>query len=317
VGTLGFDAPGRLWLLLGVLGLAGLHVWRQRRRSRFAVRFPELELLLSVVPRRSRWLRHVPAALLLLALTGTTAAYAEPTAEVSVPRERATVVVTLDVSASMMATDVSPDRISAAKEAAQAFVDRLPDTFDVGLVSFSGSASVVVPPTTDHASVQSAIDALQLGPSTAIGEAVLASLQAVQSVDATGGVPAPARIVLLSDGANTAGRPISAAVEQAAAAGVPVSTIAYGTDEGTVVVQGQLIPVPVDGPALAALAEGTGGQAYSAESGEELSGVYADIGAQVGTTRERRDVSARLAGLALVAALGACVAALVWSPRLL
>ena len=316
MGTLEFAAPGRLWLLLGVLVLAALHVWRPRRRSRYAVRFPELDLLLSVVPRRTRWVRHVPAALLLLALTGTTAAWAEPTAEVSVPRERATVVVTLDVSASMMATDVSPDRISAAKEAAQAFVDRLPDTFDVGLVSFSGTASIVVPPTTDHASVQSAIASLQLGPSTAIGEAVLASLQAVQSAN-DGGVPAPARSVLLSDGANTAGRPISAAVDQASAAGVPVSTIAYGTQEGTVVVQGQVIPVPVDGPALAGLAEATGGQAYAAESGEELSGVYADIGAQVGTTQERRDVSAGAAGLALLAALGACAASVVWSPRLL
>jgi Ca-activated chloride channel homolog len=317
MGSLGFAEPSRLWLLVGVVVLAGLHVWRQRRRSRYAVRFPELDLLLSVVPRRSRWLRHLPAALLLLALAGTTAAYAEPTAEVSVPRERATVVVTLDVSASMMATDVSPDRITAAKEAARAFVDRLPDTFDVGLVSFSGSASIVVPPTTDHTAVQGAIDALQLGPSTAIGEAVLASLQAVQSVEATGSTRAPARIVLLSDGANTAGRPIATAVEQATAAGVPVSTIAYGTQDGVVVVQGQVIPVPVDGPALEALAERTGGQAYSAESGEELSGVYADIGAQVGTTTERRDVSATVAGLALAAALAACAASVVWTPRLL
>lgn len=317
MGDLGFAAPDRLWLLLLVPVLAGVHVWRQRRRSRYAVRFPELELLLSVVPRRTRWLRHVPAALLLLALAGTTAAWAEPTAEVSVPRERATVIVTLDVSASMMATDVSPDRISAAKESATAFVERLPDTFDVGLVSFSGSASIVVPPTTDHASVTSAIAGLQLGPSTAIGEAVLASLQAVATADAGSSVAAPARIVLLSDGANTAGRPVSTAVEQAAAAGVPVSTIAYGTQDGVVTVQGQLIPVPVDAPALADLAAGTGGAAYSAESGEELAGVYADIGAQVGTTQERRDVSARLAGVALVAALGACTAALLWSPRLL
>ena len=310
-----FAEADRLWLLLLVPVLAGVHVWRQRRRSRYAVRFPELELLLSVVPRRSRLLRQLPAALLLLALAGTTAAWAEPTAEVSVPRERATVIVTLDVSASMMATDVRPDRISAAKESAQAFVERLPDTFDVGLVSFSGSASVVVPPTTDHESVTSAIAALQLGPSTAIGEAVLASLQAVATANADSGVPAPARIVLLSDGANTAGRPIATAVEQATAAGVPVSTIAYGTADGVVEVQGRLIPVPVDGPALADLAGGTGGEAYSAESGEELSGVYADIGAQVGTAQERRDVSARFAGLALVAALGACAAALVWSPR--
>lgn len=312
-----FAESGRLWLLLGLPVLAAVHVWRQRRSSRYAVRFPELELLLSVVPRRSRWLRHLPAALLLLALGATTAAWAEPTAEVAVPRERATVVVTLDVSASMMATDVSPDRITAAKESARAFVERLPDTFDVGLVSFSGSASIVVPPTTDHASVTSAIAALQLGPSTAIGEAVLASLQAVASADADSGVPAPARIVLLSDGANTAGRPLSTAVERATAAGVPVSTIAYGTEDGVVTVQGRLIPVPVDAPALAQLAEATGGQAYSAQSGEELSGVYADIGTQVGTTLERRDVSARAAGLALAAALGACVAAAVWSPRLL
>jgi Ca-activated chloride channel family protein len=198
-------------------------------------------------------------------------AFARPEADVEVPRERATVVVALDTSISMEATDVTPDRISAARESAAAFVAGLPDAFDVGLVSFSGTASVVVPATQDHELVVQAVRGLQLGPSTAIGEAVFASLEAVRAVPGEPGQPAPpARIVLLSDGTNTVGREVAEAAEAALDAGVPVSTIAYGTPDGVVEVQGELIPVPVDGPALERLAESTGGSSFTAESGEEL-----------------------------------------------
>ena len=312
-----FLAPERLWLLLDVAALLAAYVVLQRRRPSYAVRFTELDLLASVMPRSAAWRRHVPAGLLLLSLVALTTAFARPQADVQVPRERATVVVALDTSISMRATDVSPDRISAARESAAAFVAGLPDTFNVALVSFSGSAAVVVPATQDHELVVSALRALELGPSTAIGEAVFASLDAIRSVPGEPGQDLPpARIVLLSDGTNTVGREVAVAAEAANEAGVPVSTIAYGTADGVVEVQGELIPVPVDQPALERLAEATGGSSFAAESGEELSAVYEDIGSQVGTTTERREVTAAVTGVALALGVCAAVASLVWGARL-
>ena len=312
-----FLAPERLWLLLAVAGLLVAYVLLQRRKPAYAVRFTELDLLASLVPRSSAWRRHVPAGLLLLSLVALTTAFARPETDVQVPRERATVVVALDTSISMEATDVSPDRITAARESAAAFVAGLPEEFNVGLVSFSGSASVVVPATQDHELVVSAVRALELGPSTAIGEAVFASLDAIRAVPGEPGQePPPAAVVLLSDGTNTVGREVSEAAQAAVEAGVPVSTIAYGTPEGVVEVQGQLIPVPVDQPALERLAETTGGTAFEAQSGEELSDVYEDIGSSVGTTTERREVTATVTGVALALGIAAAVASLVWGARL-
>ncbi|MCW2608112.1 MAG: von Willebrand factor, type [Frankiales bacterium] len=312
-----FLSPARLLLLLVVAALLAGYVWAQRRRPSYAVRLPGLDLLAELAPRTSTWRRHVPTGLLLLALTALTVGFARPQADREVPRERATVVVALDVSLSMMAEDVDPDRITEAKAAAKDFVAGLPARFNVGLVAFNGTASVVVPPTLDHGEVQRAVDDLQLGAGTAIGEAVVASLAALESVPGEPGLPPPpARVVLLSDGANTQGRPVSRAAALAEEAKVPVSTIAYGTQDGVVVVEGQNIPVPVDGPALAELAEQTGGQSYEAESGEQLSQVYEDIGSSVGTTVERQEVSDLLTGLGLLLGLGAVATSLLWSPRL-
>jgi Ca-activated chloride channel family protein len=311
-----FLSPGRLWLLLVVAALGVAYVLLQRRGSRYAVRLPGLALLAQVAPRLG-WRKHAAAAAMLLAMTGTTAAFAEPQAEVQVPRERATIVVALDVSTSMSATDVAPDRLSAAKQAAAEFVAHLPARFNVGLVAFSGSAAIVVPATQEHDAVVAAIDALQLRNGTAIGEAVHTSLEAVAAVPGatSSSGPTPAHVVLLSDGSNTVGRSVQGAAQAAVAAGVPVSTIAYGTQEGTVSIGRQLVRVPVDTSALADLAESTDGQAYSAASGDELEQVYDDIGSAVGTTTEEREIGSAVAGLALVAAAGAGAASLAWSPR--
>ena len=312
---LSFDAPLRLLLLVVVAALVAAYVLVQRRRTAYAVRFTDLDLLASVAPRAPGWRRHVPAALLVLALTLMTAAFAKPEAAVQVPSEAATVVVALDVSTSMLADDVAPSRFAAAQEAATTFVEGLPDDFDVALVSFAGTASVQVAPTDDHEAVVQAIAALALQPGTAIGEAVAASVSAV-SAGLTGEEQAPARVVLLSDGTNTQGRSVDDGVAVATQAGIPVSTIAYGTAEGRVTVEGRSIAVPVDTPALEELATSTGGQAYTAESGEELADVYADIGEQVGTTTERREVTAGFVGIALLAALAAAGASLAWSSRM-
>ena len=314
---MGFLAPVRLWLLLLVAALAVAYLLAQRRRPSYALRFSELDLLASVLPRSAAWKRHVPAVLLLLCMTALTVAFARPTGVVEVPRERATIVVALDVSLSMQADDVSPDRITAAKASAAQFVEGLPDRFDVGLVAFSGRAGVVVSPTRDHAAVAAAVEGLELDESTAIGDAVFASLAAVRAVPVEPGQdPPPARIVLLSDGTNTVGRTLSAAAEAARADGVPVSTIAYGTPDGRVDVGGGSIPVPVDVEALERLAGETDGSSFTAESGEELSDVYDDIGGQVGTTSEVREITARVAGVGLALALAAAAASLVWGARL-
>lgn len=315
-----FLSPGRLWLLLAVAALVAVYLVAQRRRSAYAVRFTNLALLDKVAPRRPGWRRHAPAAAFLAMLGLLVVGFARPTAEVQVPRERATVMVAVDVSNSMQATDVPPSRIEAAKQAAGAFVDGLPERFNVGLVAFSGSASVVVAPTQDHAAVRSGVERLELGPSTAIGEAVFSSLQGIASVD--GGLsgveeePAPARIVLMSDGTNTTGRSPADAAAAATAAGVPVSTIAYGTADGTITVNGQTQPVPVDVESLRTLAEGTGGQAYTAESGEELGEVYADIGSSIGSRAERQEISTWFIAAGLAAAALAATFSLAWFSRL-
>ena len=312
-----FFAPDRLWLLAAVAALAGLYLAALRRRRHYGVRFSNVALVDKVAPRGPGWRRHLPAAVFLAMLCVLVVAFARPAAETRVPRERATVLIALDVSNSMAATDVEPNRLEAAKSAALAFVDRLPARFNVGLVAFDGSASVIVAPTTDHQAVDNGLRGLVTGPATAIGEAVFSSIEAIANFDQQAGTnPPPARIVLLSDGANTAGRSPEQAAEAATAAHIAVSTIAYGTPEGTVEVNGQLIPVPVDGPALERLAKSTNGAFYEAASGEELQKVYQDIGSSVGFRTIRREVSVWFIGFGLLAAFGAAIASLVWSSRL-
>jgi Ca-activated chloride channel family protein len=313
-----FLAPERLWLLVLVAAVAVAYVLVQRRRPRYAVRFTNLALLEKVAPVRPGWRRHLPAALFLLMLTLLVTGFARPAAEVRVDRERATVIVVLDTSPSMGATDVPPTRLQAAREAARAFVDQLPLRFNVGLVTFSGSAALVVPPTLDRDGVLAGVERLETtGQGTAIGDAIITALHAIATFDARAATdPPPARIVLLSDGGNTAGVPPRTGAAQAAAAGVPVSTIAYGTPGGTVEVRGRWIPVPADGPTLREVAEETGGTFHEAASGEELRQVYEDIGSSVGYRNERQEISARFIGLALIVALAAAVASLTWFARL-
>lgn len=313
-----FFAPDRLWLLAAVAGLAGLYVLALlRRRKRYGVRFSNMALLDKVAPRGPGWRRHLPAAVFLVMLAVLVLAFARPAANAKVPKERATVMIALDVSNSMSATDVEPNRLEAAKQGAVSFVDLLPARFNVGLVAFDGSASVIVAPTTDHQAVDSGIRSLQTGPATAIGEAVFSSLEAIANFDQQADTdPPPSAIVLLSDGANTAGRSPEQAAQAALAAHVAVSTIAYGTPEGTVEVNGQLIPVPVDGPALERLAKTTHGSYHQATSRESLQKVYQDIGSSVGFRTIRREISVWFIGFGLLAAFGAAVSSLVWTSRL-
>lgn len=308
-----------LWLLalVPVAALAGVYVWAQFARKRVAVRFANAALLAKLVPRLPGWRRHLPAGLLVIALALLVGGMARPAVDVEEPQERATVILAIDVSLSMMATDVAPNRIDAAKTAAADFVAELPEQYNVGLVSFAGYASVVVPPTKNRAEVTSAINSLTLAEATATGDAVFASLQAVQQVmpDATGEL-APARILLLSDGYRTAGRTVDEAAEAASAASIPVSTVAFGTDEGVIELDGDLVSVPVDRDALAALASSTGGEYYEAVTAEQLRAVYEDMGSSLGYRTIAEDVSQWFIGSALILLFAAAGLSLAWTSRL-
>jgi Ca-activated chloride channel family protein len=251
----------------------------------------------------------------MVALIG---ALARPARDVRVPKERATIMVALDTSLSMMANDVTPNRVEAAKAAAKSFVDLLPAKLNVGLVTFNRSVQVRVAPTLDHASVKDAIGALQLGEGTAIGDAIIASVGAIKEMpQVVDGEHVPARIVLMSDGQTTVGKPDSAGVQAANAAEIPVSTIAFGTDGGVVNLGDRTpIPVPVDRAALKQIADQTGGVAFSAASSAELKKVYADIGSAIGYNTEQREISRWFIGFGLLALLAAAGMSLLWFSRL-
>jgi Ca-activated chloride channel family protein len=315
-----FLAPQYLWLLLGVLALAAAYVVQQVRRKRYVARFSNVELLGSVAPRRPGWRRHLTFGLVLVALSVLTLGVAQPSAAVRVPRDDATVVMAIDVSLSMEATDVLPSRISAAKSAAKTFIKIIPSRINLGLLSFAHDASVVVPPTLNRAQLVRGVNSLHLANYTAIGEAIFGSLQAIsvftQATTPKGGKAPAARIVLLSDGSNTVGRTVASAIDAARQAHVEVSTIAFGTPTGTVQSNGQTIAVPADETTLRRIATETGGSFHTAHSEQELRSVYRDIGSQIGYTTKRRNVSWRylLIGLGFLFAAGA--SSMLWAGRL-
>ena len=311
-----FLAPERLWLLVAVPLLVGAYAWQQRRRPQTStVRFANFELLKAVAPKRRAWRRHAPAALLAVALTGLLLGYARPSGAVQVPKEAATVMLVIDTSASMMATDVDPSRLEAAITAAQAFVDDLPPQMEVGLVSFDRSARMLAAPTTDHELVRDEIAGLSLGPGTAAGDALVVALGAIENA----GVGSPdeaAAIVLLSDGVTTVGRPVEGVAQIAAERGIPISTIAFGTPDGIVEVQGNTIAVPADPDTMAAVAETTSGRFFEADSSDELEEVYEDIGTRVGYDTEIRERSGPVLATSTILLVTALGLGLLWNGRL-
>jgi Ca-activated chloride channel family protein len=315
-----FLSPGRLALLFVVLALAGLYVWVQRRRRHAAIRFSNVALLAEIAPPKAGWRRHVPAGAVALAMAALVVAIAEPVHSVRVPKEAATVMMVIDVSASMDATDVTPSRLEAATAAAKTFVADLPPQVRVGLVSFDRIARVIASPTVDHQSVLDGIDRLILGTGTATGDAIYTALDALAAANDTAGAAATSQggsaMVLLSDGVPTVGRPVLGAAQDAARRGVPISTIAFGTADGTVTVQGRLVSVPADPDTMASVAEITSGKFFKAVSAKELRSVYKDIGTRVGYETEQRDASGPVLTFAVFALLAACGLALLWNGRL-
>ncbi len=312
-----FLQPAWLLAILPVLALAGVYVWRALHRRSYAMRFTNVELLRTLVPRGIGWRRHLAAGAFLLTLLVLATAMARPAVDAKEPLERATIMVAIDVSLSMQSTDVAPSRIAAAQEAAKQFVQQLPPAFNVGLVSFARSANVLVSPTKDRAEVLQGINGLQLAEATATGEAVFTCLQAIASVPADGAAgPPPARIVLLSDGFRTFGRSTEEAATAASGAHVPVSTIAFGTDTGTVEIQGQQQRVPVDRMALQQLADNTHGNFYEASTLKELKKVYQDMGSSIGFRTKPREITQWYVGIALLLAFAAAGMSLLWTSRL-
>jgi len=318
---LDFSAPDRLWLLAAAAGLAVAYVVMQLRRRRDAAKFAAPALLPRLVPGKAPWWRHAVALVFVAGLVLATVAAAQPTVPATAQRQQATIMVAIDTSDSMKATDVAPSRLAAAVTEAKTFISDLPAAYSVGVVTVDASPKVLVAPSTDHEAVKVALDRLATRPGTALGDAIFTALAALPA----GTTPAPgstdsakapaARIVLLSDGASTTGRPDAEAIAAAKAAKVPVSTIAIGTAHAQVQSAGQTVDVPVDPSALKAIADGTGGKFFQAANESELRQIYADINADVQVVPIDRGVAVWFAGAALVLLLAASLTSMLRTGR--
>jgi Ca-activated chloride channel family protein len=312
-----------IWLgFLAIIGLIALgYILVQRSRHKHMLRFSNMEMLEKVAPARPSPMRHVPIALMLVGLVFLTIAAAGPTAVKKVPRNRATVVLVMDVSLSMEATDVEPTRLQVAQKAGKEFVDGLTPGINLGFVTFAGTASVMQPPTTNREAVKASIDNIKLAERTATGEGILTALQSIETLaQVLGGAstPPPARIVLMSDGKQTVPddkdvdnpRHGFTAARLAKNKGVPVSTISFGTQWGTVEIPdpdgngAQRVKVPVDDDSLREIARLSGGDFYTASSLTELTAVYDTLEEQIGYEMTRGDASRPwlLLGMLLVSA---------------
>jgi Ca-activated chloride channel homolog len=323
----GFLSPGRLAILILPVALAVGYLVLQARRRRYAMRFTTVEMLDQVAPDRPGWRRHLPALGLIVAAVVATMAFARPVIAGETRESTQLVVLAIDTSISMEAEDVSPSRIDAAQEAAGAFLDAVPEGVAVGVVGFDGVARNLISPTTRVDAVRRVIEGSinhsGLGEGTAIGEAVFLGIEAIEaSGSETDDEPATSdeavgTIVVLSDGETTMGRTNDEAATAARSSGIPVHTIAFGTDAGTIMdpFEGE-VPVPVNEEALAELARQTDGKALTAASVEQLSQVYEDLGRSVTVEKEQVEIGDWFAGAALALLSLAGVGSLIWFGRL-
>jgi Ca-activated chloride channel homolog len=329
VGPLTLSGFANAWFFLYlcvISAVVGAYLVVLRVRRKQVLRFANMELLQRVAPPRvrSRW-RHLPAAVLVVSLALLTTAMAGPTHDVRIPRNRAVIMLVIDVSESMAATDVAPSRIEAAKSAAKHFADELTPAINLGLVEFAANADLLVAPTIDRDALKRAVDTLTPAPRTATGEGIFTALQAIATLGAVmGGADGPpqARIVLESDGAETVPRDPDAprgaftAARAAKDQGVETSTISFGTPDGTVDLDGQPIPVPVDDRTLQKITTLTHGQAFHAGTLDELKKVYSTLQQQIGYETIRGDASRSWIWLGTLGLAGAALAGLLLNRRL-
>jgi Ca-activated chloride channel homolog len=299
-----FEWPLALAALALVPVAALAYAWFDRRRRRDATRFASAELMPNVVARAPGRRRHLPTAVLLLALAALAVGFARPHADRSVPREEATIVLAMDVSRSMNANDVFPTRLDAAQEAARRFLEKVPESFRVGVVTFATTARVAAPATDERETVEQAIEQIRPGEGTSLSEAILLSLRVIRSAptDEPGDRP-PASVLLISDGAQTQGEttPASAA-QRARRASVPVYTVALGTPQGIVeqpAIGGftERVRVPPDPATLRLVARTSGGEFFDAPDEKRLQKVYDELGSRLGTETKEAEVTVAFAGV--------------------
>ena len=299
-----FASPIYLVALALVPALLLLYMAGRRRARRYAVRFPGVATLAPLVPTVAAWRRRVPLALFLAALAALALALARPHATVAVPSEQATVILVTDVSRSMLADDVDPNRLEAARTAAKRFLEELPDAAQVGAVAFSEQPHTIEPPSDDHDEVAAVIDSLSADGGTATGDGLAAALDLV---DGQGEDRAPAAIVLLSDGKATTGRDPLGVARLARRLNVPINTVALGS-RGAVITtpSGALLAVPPDPETMRRIAELSGGRSFEVSDAGDLGEVYEQLGSRVATKNERREITSGFAAggvlLLLVAA---------------
>lgn len=311
-----FLQPERLWMLAVVPVLVLAYVLISLRKRRTGMRFTNTAVLSRVVRKQSQWRRHLAVALSLLSLITLVLAWARPNGVDRVPRERATIVLVIDVSQSMAATDVAPTRLDAAKQTSIDFVTSLPEQYNVAVVSMSGNPATRLGPTTDRTMATRAIQSLTLQDSTAVGDAIYVALSAIQMAPkGEDGSIAPGAIVMLSDGQNTAGRSPQQAATQAKTDKVPIHAIAYGTENGSVDLDGKRERVPPDAALMRTLAEISGGSFAAAESAGDLSRVYNSIRSEIGYEEVKKETTATWAGYGLAFAVVAALAAVSLGAR--
>ena len=316
-----FEWPLALLALLVVPALAAAYVMRERRRTSFAARFATPALLPNVIDRAPGWRRHLPPAVMLAALAALLVGVARPHASVSVPREEATVLLALDVSASMTATDVRPSRLAAARRAAERFVRDVPEKFQVGVVSVASRAVAVVPPTADRETIRAGLASLRPGEGTALGDAIALSLELARRAGAPGRPRPPAAILLISDGAQTVGRTTAAAAaRRARALRTPVYTVAVGTPNGQIerTLTGgyrEITRVPPDPRTLQRVAATSGGEFFTAPDDKRLSRVYERLASRLGKRKQRREITDAFSAAGAVLLLLGATASTLWFRR--
>jgi Ca-activated chloride channel family protein len=336
--------PVALWLTLVVPILIALYIWAQRRRQKYALRYASLSLVKEAMGRGPGIRRHIPPALFIAAMFFMTAALARPVMVVTAPAQEGTVILAIDVSGSMQAEDLKPNRMEAAKEAAKAFVARQGEDVSVGIVSFSGDASLVQSPTTDKDLVMKAIDRLRTQRATAIGRGILTSLdaifendeeippsvQALQTLEQSGGqarppatpppggtLNAPATIILLSDGQNNQFPAPLQIIDAAISRGIRVYTVGVGSAEGTILrLQGRQIRTRLDEATLKQIAAMTDAEYFNASNASDLRSVYEKLSTQLVLRQQQTEVTAYLTALAAALSIIAGGLSLLWFNRL-
>lgn len=317
--AMSLTAPWFLALLLLVpLGWLAINAAAERRK-RHAVRMPATPTLMAVVATQPSYRRWLPAALVGVATVLLVIGLARPERTVSVPVERASMMLVTDASGSMRANDVNPSRMDAARGAALDFLDGVPKQTRVGVVGFSSSPSVVQAPTTDRAAAREALNSLDPDGGTATGDALATALDALKAEgdpSAENDERPPGAILLLSDGATSAGEDPLIVADQAKQAGIPIYTVSLGTPDGQVDIGGQILSVPPDPETMREIAERSGGEAFSVDDAGELKKIYERVGARVATESQQREMTALFAGLGFLVLVAALGLGLRWRSRI-